>query len=202
MSCSSETIPSSTTTDERRLVDSALAGRISQRDEAALVRVMQIYGKQVQSLCQMILKDSLEADSVASDVFYEFWSKIENYQPERSSIRCYLMTLARSRSIDRVRSRQTKLRKLQIELEKEALEMATSSGSTSDLLHTAERDSTLMNALAKLPSNTRRAIHLAFFNGLSHREIAEVSQLPLGTVKTCIRSGLIKLRRILPGDFA
>ncbi|MFK7738186.1 MAG: sigma-70 family RNA polymerase sigma factor [Pirellulaceae bacterium] len=201
MNCSSDNVQATAPAD-RRALDSALAKRILHRDEAALVRVMQDYGKQIQSLCEFILKDSLDADSVASDVFFEFWSKIEKYQPERSSIRCYLMTLARSRSIDRIRSRQSKSRKLQIELEKEALEMASSHASSSDLLDAAERDSTLMTALSTLPANARKTIHLAFFNGLSHREIAEVSQLPLGTVKTCIRSGLIKLRQILPGDFA
>ncbi|MFN3193194.1 MAG: sigma-70 family RNA polymerase sigma factor [Aureliella sp.] len=181
--------------------DDHLVSGIRSREERALVALMRVYGRQVQGICELIVQDPIEADSVASDVFFELWSKPNRFDPDRGTIRAYLMTLARSRAIDRLRQRKAKATGLQPTEGQFELEVDLASDGPAASLQRKERRAAIQQALARLPASTQAALKLAFFSGLSHQQIADHSKIPLGTVKTRVRTGLLKLRNMLKVDF-
>lgn len=184
-------------TNLNRELDAQLIERIRCRDEAALVEVIAQYGPQVKAVCRRICKDSLDADEILSRVFWELWNRNANYDSERGSLRAFLITVARSRAIDRQRAsarQENNLRQLfdsqkhrsagQEEVEQVPLALTAC---------TAE----LLNAMSQLPTVQQQMIQLAFFDGLSHSEVAARQNVPLGTVKSHIRRGLLQLRTFL-----
>jgi RNA polymerase sigma-70 factor (ECF subfamily) len=169
--------------------------RIAARDEQGLVMLLSRYGARVLGLCRAIVTDHNEAESVMSDVFLELWNRPHSFQAKRGSISTFLFMMARSRSIDRCRSQRAR----ESQLEKYAVQGALADRFVS--LETAEtksidaeRRQRMFEALAQLSVPQQRTLHLAFFAGLTHREIALELDLPLGTVKSHIRKGLMHLK--------
>lgn len=181
------------------LPDDEIVRLIRQHDEAALTVLIQRYGGQAQAVCKSICSDELDANGVVSDIFWEFWRHADLFKSHRGSLRSYLLTMARSRSIDRMRSvaslskQRSKFIDATISRSKEL--------STADLPeHRALSDENaeeVQNALCQLSDLQRQMLQLAFFDGMSHREVARTLQIPLGTVKTHIRKGLLRLRFLL-----
>lgn len=179
--------------------DRQLAARISQHDEAALGEAIMLYGPQVQALCGRICTDRLDADGVVSQVFWELWNTAAKYEVQRGSLRVYLLTLARSRAIDRKRHNAAYAAKTSAET------MIMCITERNHRLHDEppdqqvlkEREQEIRQALNRLTLSQRKALKLAFFDGLTHREVADELSLPLGTVKTNIRRGLLRLRELL-----
>lgn len=175
--------------------DFALMRAICERDAEALSHLLDRYGPLLLGLCRRILHDSAEADDVLAEVFAELWRRGERYDSSRGSPLTYLITLTRSRAIDRKRLLQTRRRKdsgsaqLGVQLNPELGPLGSS-----DLEEQAQR---VRQALASLDADQRQALECSFFEGLSHSEIAELLNKPLGTVKTNIRQGLIRLRECL-----
>ncbi|MEZ6137415.1 MAG: sigma-70 family RNA polymerase sigma factor [Pirellulaceae bacterium] len=184
--------------DDSSEFDQRMLLRIAARDETALMELINFYGSRVQGLCEMIAGDLLDADSVTSDVFLEIWNRPEAYDRSRGSLRTYLMTIARSRSIDRLRSNSARQRQQEKFLELSARVNSTETMDTPEsrtiLLEKRQR---IRAAVEHLPADQQQALQLAFFSGLTHREVAERLKLPLGTVKTYIRKGLLHLREAL-----
>lgn len=179
--------------------DRQLAARISQHDESALVEAIRLYGAQVQALCGRICIDRLDADGVVSQVFWELWNTAAKYEVQRGSLRVYLLTLARSRAIDRKRhlaayaaktSTPTMVMFITERNRRQNVEPTVRQMIT-------EREQEICQALNRLSLPQRKALQLAFFDGLTHREVADKLALPLGTVKTNIRRGLLRLREVL-----
>ena len=185
-------------TDPREC-DSQLAARICQRDESALGEVIGLYGPQVQAVCARICADQLDADGVVSQVFWELWNSAHKYDVGRGSLRAYLLTLARSRAIDRQRSNAALARKTTAEITVFSIPERTSSDCEEPPQRQImlEHEQEIRQALKQLAASQRIALELAFFDGLTHREVAAQLQLPLGTVKTNIRRGLLQLREFL-----
>lgn len=187
--------------EQQQTVDAAsdrqLLAQIQRRDEQGLSRAIELYAGQVKATCQRICIDELEADEVVSLVFWELWHSIEKFDSRRGSLRSYLLTLARSRAIDRQRAAAARTRHSQKYFEAHAQHasgwLIEASGCASQL--DKERNAVLRAALADLPKAQQSALELAFFDGLTHREVAERQELPLGTIKTNIRRGLIQLRK-------
>ncbi len=181
------------------LPDEEIVRLVCRHDESALAVLIQRYGGQVQTVCKSICSDELEANGVVSDVFWEFWRHAELFQPHRGSLRSYLLTMARSRSIDRMRSvasqsrQRTKFIDATINHSKE-LSLADSPEHRAVSDENAEE---VQQALCQLSELQRQMLELAFFDGMSHREVASALQIPLGTVKTHIRKGLLRLRFLL-----
>ncbi|MCC6509138.1 MAG: sigma-70 family RNA polymerase sigma factor [Pirellulaceae bacterium] len=181
------------------LLDDELIQLITERDERALVALMNRYGGQVLAVGKRICEDELEANGVASDVFWDFWQHTESYQQCRGSLLAYLLTMARSRAIDRRRSAATFQRK------RLAFAEFKQNDETAASPHISPEQATLQNehaveiqqAIGQLTDLQQRALQLAFFDGMSHSEVAHVLQVPLGTVKTHIRRGLLRLRCLL-----
>jgi RNA polymerase sigma-70 factor, ECF subfamily len=180
--------------EDRRLMLAVAAG-----DVAALESLYDRYRSVVFGLCVRVLGRGPDAEEVLEDVFYELWRRADRYDPRRASPLAYLLLLARSRALDRVRT----LRRRGVLEEQLATELTTSTptpaGAASPLGDAVirERREAAREALAQLEPAERHVVELSFFHGLSHGEIAERLHEPVGTVKTRIRRGLGRLRSAL-----
>lgn len=182
------------------LDDAAILTKIIRRDEAALLLLIKHYGSKILGLCNAILGDPSEAECVMSDVFFEIWNRPHVFDRRRGNLQTFLLTLARSRSIDRTRSRVARAKRMEKYMHREAgLPQQLIVETAEEVSVQAERKALVRQALETLPDVQQQALQLAFFAGLTHSEVAEELQLPLGTVKTHIRKGLLQLRPKLLG---
>jgi RNA polymerase sigma-70 factor (ECF subfamily) len=178
--------------------DLRLMEGVKRRDAESLARLYDRHVPVVFALCLRVLRDSAEAEDTVQDVFWEIWRRADRYEPARGTPRVYLMNLARSRSLDRVRRKRRRedlARRAELELGiasggEEGFAEPTSFQSTLE----AQQRSSVCRALDLLPTPQRRALMLSFFDGMTHREIAAALDTPVGTVKTRIRQGLLRLR--------
>ncbi len=152
------------------------------------------YGTAVYRLALRILSDHQEAEDLTQEVFLHLWRKLA-FDPTRGSLNNYLLTLTRSRAIDRLRSRSAKVRSLQ----RWGQELGSTAGGSLPLERLAQREwaQRVRSALEQLPDAQRKALELAYYEGLSQSEIAQKLEAPLGTIKTRCRQGLLKLRDLL-----
>jgi len=181
----------------RGALDLRLMEAIKAGEASALQALYERYGRVVFGLCRRILGDPRDAEEATLDTFAQVWEQGDRYDPARASALSYLMTVARSRAIDRARALGRQ--RILLPESDEALLAALDRGvpprpSALSALLSAESRSAVEDALRALPPEQREAVELAFFAGLSHREVAERLAAPLGTVKTRIRQGLLRLR--------
>jgi RNA polymerase sigma-70 factor (ECF subfamily) len=144
------------------------------------------------AICRRILKDSGAAEDVLIEVFLEVWSRAERFDGKRGTPLTYLVTLTRSRAIDHQRSQRAGFKATTGDTGDVAL--VSPASDPSQFADSKEQCQIVRAALAKLEPAQREALECAFYEGLSHSEIAQKLQKPLGTVKTYIRQGLIRLR--------
>ncbi|MDX1990977.1 MAG: sigma-70 family RNA polymerase sigma factor [bacterium] len=173
--------------------DSKLIQRIMARDESALSDIYQRYSRLVYSLALRVVQNNVLAEEVTQDAFLKVWSQPQTWDPKRGRLVAWLLTITRHAAIDRLRKEQRRPLQSALELD-DALNMVGSVGVMDD---PAWQDGRLLRSLLEqLPTDQIRAIELAFFGGMSHSEIAESLNLPLGTVKTRVRLGLQKLKTL------
>ncbi len=176
---------------------------IRQRDPAALAALYDRRAPIVLAVCLGILGNRSDAEDVLEEVFFEIWQRAERYDPERGSPIGYLVTVGRSRAIDRARRLRRRLDRLSTMREEASpSEPASSAGEEASPFRdavAAERGHRVREALDSLDPAERRVVELSFFEGWTHREIAQQLSEPLGTVKTRIRRGLLQLRSLLGG---
>lgn len=169
------------------MADADLVARILRRDASAAAEVFDRYSGRVYAVALRILQDCGYAEDITQEILFQFWQNPEAFVQDRGSLRTWLMTVARNRSIDLLRRRKFTDSPEDVVL-----------ASSFNLAAEAERHGMVekvRQALAKLPCEQQHSMELAFFEGLTHAEIAEKTGLPLGTVKTRIRLALITLRR-------
>lgn len=184
--------------DEASAIDLALIQRIRLEDQGALDELYRRYSSPVYSLVWKILQNSEEAEDVALDVFWQVWRQAERYDPSRGAPPAWIFTLARSRAIDRLRARHRKEdRTLSIDDPDVHLDPLDEEATPEKLASFRQARDAVRKAMETLSPVQREAVELAFFQGLTHVEIAEKLNQPLGTVKTRIRQGLIRLRKHL-----
>lgn len=184
-----------------RVLDRQLASclqRISGGDHDALALLYDVSGALLYPLLLRILGQAAEAEEVLLDVYTEVWRKAGSFDPARGSATSWLITLARSRAIDRLRSRAADRRR---EAPLATAHVAPAGASPEQHAMAGERRRLILDALARLADGQREAIELAFYEGLTHSEIAERLGQPLGTIKTRIRAGMTRLRALL-GELA
>jgi RNA polymerase sigma-70 factor, ECF subfamily len=174
---------------DRQLFQELKAGQT-----AALNALYQRYAPIVYGLALQILKDAQEAEDMTQDIFISLW-KSDAYDPTRGSLGSYLTTLTRSRSIDKLRARGRKLKFL--ERWGQTIPLDTGPSSLMDQVSFRERSERVREALSQIPENQRQALELVYFGGYSQVEIAQQYEVPLGTVKSWLRLGLVKLRQQL-----
>jgi RNA polymerase sigma-70 factor (ECF subfamily) len=176
--------------------DFGLMDAVAARDQGALATLYDRHGGTVLGVCLRILRDRGEAEEATCDVFIEVWNRSSRFDRERGHPLAYLLNLARSRAIDRLRSRGRRDRIFVVRDENETHDAPSSASPLGDTM-TSEMRSHLERALSALQPGQRRALELAYFDGMSHSEIATALNEPLGTVKTRIRQGLLRMRDTL-----
>ena len=171
------------------LDDSALLARVGENDEQAMAEVFRRYGTAVYSVGLRVLHDTGQAEDVMQEIFLQLWRKPEAFVQGRGSLGAWLVVVARNRAIDALRKRKPVDSVDDVVL-----------ASPGNLASEAERNSMMekvRDVLRTLPAEQRKSLELAYFEGLSHSEIAAKTGDPLGTVKTRIRLGLMSLRKAL-----
>jgi RNA polymerase sigma-70 factor, ECF subfamily len=182
---------------DSREADRALVARIESRDAEALALLYDRHAGRLMGLAHRILGDTGEAEEILQEVFLHVWRAATTFDPSRGPVLAWLLVATRSRSIDRLRSRRPGKSAGMTSLE-EAPEPASQEDVEADAAG-REWEAQCRAVIAELPEDQRRALELAYFEGLTHQEIAERTATPLGTVKTRVRLGLMKLReRLLP----
>ena len=175
-------------------MDTELFQALKAGQTSALGILYDRYGKLVYGLALHILKNPQEAEDLTQEIFLALW-RSNSYNPARGSLSSYLTTMTRSRAIDKLRSRGTSLKFL--DRWRRTMSVESSSNTPFDVAAHAERSQQVQNALAQLSPNQRQVLEMAYYEGLSQSEIAQQLDLPLGTVKTRSRLGLLKLRQTL-----
>jgi RNA polymerase sigma-70 factor (ECF subfamily) len=151
----------------------------------------------VYGIALRILNDTADAEEVTLDVYAQIWKSAATFDVQRGSVCSWMVTLVRSRAIDRMRSRHSRVRRE----EAASIELRAASPGPEEQTVFFEKTKRIQAALATLSREQRQAIELAFFSGLTHVEVATKVGEPLGTIKTRIRLGMMRLRDAL-GDFA
>ena len=179
---------------ETSSLDAELIHAIARGDESALAALYDRYNSILLGLLLRILHSRVEAEDVLQEVFLQIWQRAANFDETRGRAFTWMVTLARSRAIDRLRSLQSRQRADDTALRDAPPE---TTGDASDDVYHAEQREIVRTALAEIPEEQRRTLLLAYFEGLTQSEIAERLNQPLGTVKTRMRSGMNKLRDLL-----
>jgi RNA polymerase sigma-70 factor (ECF subfamily) len=187
--------PSTVSPQEARIADQAALARMARGDQQALAELYDRHGRLVYSLALHILRQRADAEDIVQEVFAQVWTQAGRYDSGRGAVAAWLLTMARSRSIDRLRSRSARP---EAAAPADVVENLPDLTARQDLqLLSAEQVETLRGALNELPAAQRTALELAYYEGLTHAEIADRLSEPLGTVKTRIRQAVIKLRESL-----
>jgi len=168
--------------------------RVADGDHQALAEVYDATSKIVFSLALRIVYERDIAEDVVIEVYTQVWGLAKTYDPQRGTPLAWLLTMTRSRAIDILRSRQRNQKDEPIE---HAQNVSANLPSPEDNSEAAERQRLVRHALACLGDEQRQLIELAYFADLSHSEIAARVGQPLGTVKTRIRLGMLRLRELL-----
>jgi RNA polymerase sigma-70 factor, ECF subfamily len=187
--------PSAAAPREERLADQATLARMARGDQDALAELYDRYARPVYSLALRILRERADAEDIVQEVFAQVWKQASRYDTSRGAVAAWLLMMARSRAIDRLRSRTSRPETAPAAGVMETVPDATE---RQDLqLLSSEQVGFLKAALDGLPAQQREALELAYYEGLTHTEIADRLSEPLGTVKTRIRQAVIKLRESL-----
>jgi len=152
------------------------------------------YASLVYRLALRILANPQEAEDLTQEIFLNLW-RSGKYNPDRGSLSSFLTTMTRSRAIDKLRSRGTKLKFLQ--RWGQMMTAETPSPTPFEVASLSQRSQQVNSDLAQLPSSQRQVLEMAYYDGLSQSEIAKKLDTPLGTIKTWSRQGLLNLRKNL-----
>lgn len=168
-----------------------LLGRVAVGDQEAFATLYDATAPRVFGLVKRLLIDHAQSEEVTQEVFLEIWQTAPRYSPERGGAVSWMLTLAHRRAVDRVRASQaSRDRDLRIGVRDRGVEY----DSVSETVEVALESERVAEALGRLTELQRQAITLAYFRGLSHREVSELLSVPIGTVKTRLRDGMIRLR--------
>lgn len=167
---------------------------VAQGDQEAFASVYDAVVGSVLGIARSVLRDRAQSEEVAQEVLVEVWRTAANYRPERGSVRNWILTLAHRRAVDRVRSVDASAAR---EHRAALLERTPEYDEVTEEVEASLEREQVRRCLRTLTEVQRQAVDLAYYRGLTYREVAELLTLPLGTVKTRLRDGLIRLRDCL-----
>jgi len=185
-------VNSTSTAEDREAVVRMIDG-----DQNGLAALYDRHGRFVYSLALRIVRDQADAEDVTQDVFVQVWRQADRFDPARGSVVGWMLTITRARAIDVLRRRGTRPASVG---DVAAFDTSDDTPGQDMQIAWAQRTREVRTALDSLPLLQRLAVELAFFDGLTHAQIAEQLDVPLGTVKTRVRHGLLRLRDRLAGS--
>lgn len=171
-----------------------LIGRVAQGDQDAFGSVYDAVVGPVFGLVRTVLRDPAQSEEVAQEVLVEVWRNASRYRPEKGAPMAWIMTLAHRRAVDRVRSAQAASDR---EHRAALLDHTPAFDEVTEQVETRLEREQVRRCLRTLTELQRQSVTLAYYRGLTYREVAELLALPLGTVKARLRDGLIRLRDCL-----
>lgn len=177
-----------TDVDARR---ARLMEQVALGDHAAFSALYDLIAPEVYGLILRVLRDPAQSEEVAQEALVTVWRDAPRYDRARGSVLTWALTIAHRRAVDRVRSSSAARAREELVGRRD---LATTASPASDLAETRLDHAQVGRALAQLTDIQRAAIELAYYNGYTHRQIAQLLDLPLGTVKTRIRDALVRLR--------
>lgn len=175
--------------------DSDLARRLKNRDPHAMADLYGRFGRVAYSLIFRVVRDAAAAEDLVQETFLRVWNRIQSFDQERGALGPWILTVARNRAIDYLRSADGRMSAGALELDR--VEHPASFSDLDDSALALDRARRLKSAFEKLNPNQREVIELAYYEGLSQSEMAERMKQPLGTVKTWVRTALKALREEL-----
>ncbi|TRD10814.1 sigma-70 family RNA polymerase sigma factor [Erythrobacter insulae] len=182
--------PTPASTEAREALRAAMV-RLADGDSDALEQIYAATRVKLYGICFRILGDTKEAEDALQDVYINLWQRADRYDPTRASPISWLATFARNRAIDRLRTGKVRGGAVPVE---EAAPLPDAAPLADQLMIDGERAARVHACLAKLEDPARTNIRAAFFDGKTYAELAESADVPLGTMKSWIRRGIMKLR--------
>lgn len=165
--------------------------QVRDRNEKAFTYLYDNYSAALYGVIHSIIADSETANDILQDVFVNIWRKIDSYDPAKGRLFTWMLNIARNAAIDKLRSRS-----FRDGLKNQPISENVDTGSNS-AINPAIKDVGLRKIVSRLKEEQRVLIDLSYFQGYTHEEIAKAMNIPLGTVKTRIRSALIQLRTLI-----
>jgi RNA polymerase sigma-70 factor, ECF subfamily len=188
------------TSDYASYDDERLIRLIAQSREEALTQLYDRYHRLVFSLALAIVNDRATAEEITLDVFMRVWQKAGTYRADQAKVSTWLTHIARHHAIDILRRRSVRLDQYAVHWEDITFEAQSIEQDPQESAEVSLRRQRVHAALAQLPADQRQALFLAYFSGLTHSEIAEALNQPLGTIKTRLRLAVQKLRTYLSNE--
>ena len=178
-----------------RKLDQQLIDQVKQGDKTAVKEIYSHFSQVVYNLALRMLRDKEDAEEIVQEIFLQVWNKAYSYDSERGAVSTWILNIARSRSIDKLRTVGYRQRNIEIDEEK-----VNSNDDLSRIIEDREESKKVIRqALENLPDKQRIAIEIVYFEGFTHLEAAEKLNEPVGTIKTRIRLGVLKLKeKIMP----
>ncbi|MEQ9619542.1 MAG: sigma-70 family RNA polymerase sigma factor [Deltaproteobacteria bacterium] len=171
--------------------DKELMALVKKRDKTAFREIYSRFSQVVFNLVYRILKDRQEAEEVVQEIFLQVWNKADSYDAQRGALSTWIINISRNKSIDRLRTRSHKFQNTEINEER----LNSKYDFSRILENREERRKVLQEALNTLPQEQRTAIEMVYFEGFTHVETAQKLNEPVGTIKTRIRLGVMKLKQ-------
>lgn len=170
--------------------DQELIDLIKEGDKEALREIYSRFSQAVYNLAFRMLRDREDAEEVVQEIFLQVWNKAQTYERGRGAVSTWIINIARSRSIDKLRTLGYRDRNTELDEEK----LNSNTDFSRILEDREEKNNVIFQALSSLPENQRAVIELVYFEGFTHVEAAELLKEPVGTIKTRLRLGVIKLK--------
>jgi RNA polymerase sigma-70 factor, ECF subfamily len=180
---------------DEELIRSILEGKSN-----ALGELYDRYGRLVYSLAFQVVGDSATAEEVSQEVFLQIWNKAGTYQAQQGKVITWLTSVARHKAIDSLRRKGARPEGHQVEFESDDESDLVDPIGVEEQVVLSQRSLAVRRAISHLPPDQKKALAMAYFKGMTQQEVADAIGEPLGTVKTRIRLGMLKLRQFLEGE--